>query len=151
MSSFNLGGGLNGISTKQTTRSYRDSQDVITRKIVVKSWNSAPSINGYKRVSSPFPTVYNIADYLARKNYVCNVPNPIQETRHRLKSNMGSIINNCDNTGVACANTNTKFVPDSSLYTTFKKQQALNQNYNDITNVGDAHSGSYSPLKRVRH
>lgn len=150
MSSSNLGGGVNGISTKQTTRSFRDSQDVITRKIVVKSWNSQSTINGLKRVSSPFPTIYNITDFLARKNYVCNVPNPIQESRHRLKSNMGSIINNCDGTGVACANTNTKFVPDSSLYTTFRRQRAINQNYNDITSVGDAHNGSFVPLMSVR-
>jgi hypothetical protein len=152
MSSFNpksLGGGIQGISTKQTTKSYKNSQDVITRKVIIKSWNNpyaSGSVNGHKRVSSPFPSVYNITDFLARKNYVCNVPNPIQETRHRLKGNMGSIINNCDGTGVQCSNTNTKFVPDSSLYTTFKRQQATNQNYNDSTNGGNAHNSEYVAL-----
>ncbi len=129
-----LGGGFQGISTKQTANSYKNSQDVLTRKIIIKSWNNqnaSGNIKGYLRKTSPFPAIYNITDYLSRKNYVCNIPAPIQETRHIRNSNMGSIINNCDGTGVPCANTNTKFVADSSLYTTYKRQLAVNQNYND--------------------
>ena len=138
--SFNintLGGGLQGISPKQTTNSYKNSEDVLTRKIIIKSWNNqaaSGNINGHLRKSSPFPAIYNIADYLSRKNYACDIPNGCQETRQRRKSNMGSIMNNCDGTGVPCANTNTKFVADSSLYTTYKRQLAVNQNYNDRKN-----------------
>ena len=105
-----------------------------------QSWNNPyarGNVNGYSRISSPFTAVYNISDYLSRQNYVCNVPNPIQPTRYRLKSNMGSIINNCDNTGIPCSNTNTKYVSDSSLYTTYKKQKAINNNYNDIKDGGN--------------
>jgi hypothetical protein len=154
--SFNptsLGSGIQGISYKQTNKGYKNSQDVLTRKIIIKSWNNpnaSGTINGHRRVTSPFSAVYNITDFLGRKNYVCNVPNPIQETRQRLKGNMGSIIQNCDGTGIACANTNTKYVPDSSLYTTFKRQRATNQNYNDIKDGGDQHSGSFVPLAHVR-
>jgi hypothetical protein len=154
--SFNptsLGGGIQGISARQTTRSNKSSQDVMTRRIIVRSWNNPNAsgvINGRSRITSPFPAVYNQTDFLSRKNYVCNVPNPIQETRVRLKSNMGSIINNCDGTGIECANTNTKFVPDSSLYTTYKRQMATNQNYNDSTNVGDAHHSQQSAIRSVR-
>ena len=129
-----LGGGIQGISPRQTLTNSRSSSDVIARKIIVKAWNNPYAtgvVNGRSRVSSPFPTVYNITDYLARKNYVCNIPNPIQETRHRMKHNMGSIIQNCDGTGIPCSNGNTKFVADSSLYTTFKNQRAVNWGYND--------------------
>jgi len=140
--SFNpatLGNGLQGISPKQTVNTSKNSQDVMTRKIVIKSWNNSyasGTVNGKTRISSPFTAVYNISDFLCRKNYVCNVPNPIQETRQRLKSNMGSVISNCDSTGIPCSNTNTKYVSDSSLYTRYKHQVAVNRNYNDVTNVG---------------
>ena len=136
--SFNyksLGGEINGKSSVQTGNGYKTSDDVMTRKKILKSWNNqyaSGKVNGLSRKTSPFPSVYNITDFLSRKNYVCNVPNPIQETRYRLKGNMGSIINNCDGTGVPCSNTNTKYVSDSSLYTTYRRQSAVNQNYNDI-------------------
>jgi hypothetical protein len=155
MTSLNtLGGGYQGISPKQTINTYKNSEDVMTRKIIIKSWNNnyaSDNVNGYSRISSPFTCVYNITDFLSRKNYVCNVPNPIQETRHRLKSNMGSIINNCDGTGVPCSNTNTKFVADSSLYTKYKRQMAVNQNYNDSTNGGNLYNAQQRPLASVRH
>ena len=37
------------------------------------------------------------------------VPNPTQ-----VRSRLGSIIKNCDNTQVLCSNSDTKFIPDSS-------------------------------------
>jgi len=155
MTSLNtLGGGYQGISSKQTINTYKNSEDVMTRKIIIKSWNNnyaSGNVNGYSRVASPFTAVYNISDFLSRKNYVCNVPNPIQETRHRLKSNMGSIINNCDGTGIPCSNTNTKFVADSSLYTKYKRQMAVNQNYNDSTNGGNVHNSHQTSIALVRH
>lgn len=149
-----LGGGIQGISPRQTTRGYKNSDDVMTRKIIIKAWNNnyaSGSVNGHSRATSPFTAVYNITDFLSRKNYVCNVPNPIQETRYRLKNNMGSIISNCDGTGVPCSNTNTKYVSDSSLYTTYKRQMAVNQNYNDSTNVGNAHNSQQTALPLNRH
>jgi hypothetical protein len=147
-----LGNGIQGISPKQTINTTKNSEDVMTRKVIIKSWNNnyaSGTVNGRKRVSSPFTAVYNITDFLSRENYVCNVPNPIQETRHRLKGNMGSIINNCDGTGIPCSNTNTKFVADSSLYTRYKHQEAVNKNYNDVTNVGDAHNSQQTARRRA--
>jgi hypothetical protein len=154
--SFNpksLGGGIQGKAPIQTSRGYKNSEDVITRKIIMKSWNNnyaSGKVNGFSRVTSPFTAVYNITDFLSRQNYVCNVPNPIQASRIRLKSNMGSIINNCDGTGIPCSNTNTKYVSDSSLYTTYRRQMAVNQNYNDVTNVGNASRSQQSAILSVR-
>lgn len=155
--SFNpstLGNGIQGISPKQTINTTKNSEDVLTRKVIIKSWNNnyaAGKVNNRSRISSPFTAVYNISDFLSRKNYVCNVPNPIQETRHRLKGNMGSVINNCDGSNIPCSNTNTKFVADSSLYTRYKRQSAVNINYNDVTNVGDAHNSQQTSRRAAQN
>ena len=44
---------------------------------------------------------------------------------------------------------NPKFVYDGSDYARFKKLQAINRNYNDITFGGDQHSGSQQAYRRV--
>ena len=44
----------------------------------------------------------------------------------------------------------TAFVPDASDYIKFKKQTAMNRNYNDLSKGGDDHNGSYVPLMHVR-
>ena len=62
---------------------------------------------------------------------------------------IGSIISACDATGVEGYSGNPKFVPDSSDYIRFKKQQAMNRNYNDSKNGGDESNGSYVALMRV--
>ena len=49
------------------------------------------------------------------------------------RSRIGPIIKQCDNTNVPCSNSNTKFVPDSSEYTKYKRQRSYNQNCNAIT------------------
>lgn len=149
-----LGNGIQGISPKQTINTTKNSEDVLTRKVIIKSWNNnyaAGTVNNRSRISSPFTAVYNISDFLSRKNYVCNVPNPIQETRHRLKGNMGSILNNCDGSNIPCSNTNTKFVADSSLYTRYKGISAVNRNYNDVTNVGDEHNSQQTARRAAQN
>ena len=44
---------------------------------------------------------------------------------------------------------NPRFVYDGSDYARFKKLQAINRNYNDITFGGDQHSGSQQAYRRV--
>ena len=108
----------------------------MTRRVLRDSWNTSYAtgkVNGYGRRVGEFKAVNNIGDFLSRQNYVCNVPNP-QSNSFRGRNRIGSIMNHCDTTGVQCSNTNTKFVPDSSDYIKYRKQRAINQNYNDITN-----------------
>jgi hypothetical protein len=93
--------------------------------------------------------VNNLGDFLGRENYVCGGPNPITADRYKRLSNMGSILNRCDGSGVPASSCNVKFVPDSSDYITFKKQRAMNQNYNDLSNGGDQNNASYVPLMAV--
>ena len=148
----NLGGGIQGISPQQTITNYKASDEVMSRRIVTKSWNTAyanGTVNGKSRVTTPFRAVGNLGDFLSRKNYGCGGPNPTNATKPGYKSRIGSMLNNCDGSGVPASCTNVKFVPDSSDYTKFKRQQATNRSYNDSSFGGDQHNASYVPLMRV--
>ena len=130
-------GGQQGISPKQTVLNYKDGNQSATRSILRKGWNTAFATglyNNKKRVITPFRAVNNSGDFLSRVNYKCSGPD-------------GMV--NCDNTGVPGASGNVKYVYDSSDYITFKRQQAMNRNYNDSSNGGDQSNGSY--VSRMRH
>lgn len=149
----NLGDGIKGIAPKQTITNYKASDEVMSRRIVTKSWNTAyatGTVNGYKRVTTPFRAVENLGDFLSRKNYSCGGPNPTNASKPGYKSIIGNLTSNCDGTGIPASSTNVKFVPDSSDYVKFKRQQAINKMYNDNSFGGDQHNASYVPLLRAR-
>jgi len=148
-----LGGPYNGYSPAQTVTNYKDGEQVLSRRTVVKSWNTAyarGTYNGQGRITTPFRAVNNSGDFLGRVNYVCGGPNQVSANKPGWKGHIGSIINSCDTTGVPSSTCNVKFVADSSDYVTFKRQQALNRNYNDAANGGDQNHGSYVAWMRVR-
>ena len=141
-----LGGGINGISPKQTVLNYKKSDQVISRRIVVKSWNNAyatGTVNDKTRVTTPFRAVNNSGDFLARVHYNCGGSNPTNADKPGWKSRIGSMFQNCDGTGIPPSTTNVRFVADSSDYATYKKNRAINQNYNDNSFGGDQHNGSF--------
>ena len=149
------GGPYNGYSPKQTTNNYKDSEQVMTRRILRDSWNNqnaAGVINGRGRITTPFRAITNLGDFLSREAYVCGGPNQINKTfpggRQGL---MGSIISRCDGTGIAAANCNQRYVPDSSDYITYKRQNAISKNYNDVKNGGDQSNASYVPHQAALH
>lgn len=144
----NLGGPFQGFSAQQTITNYKDSENVMTRGILRRSWNT----NAYskKRITTPFRAVNNLGDYLGRQNYVCGGPNAVNASKPGRKSAIGSALSFCDGTGIPASSCNTKFVSDSSDYTTFKKRNAMNSNYNDLKNGGDWNHGSYVPSMAVR-
>ena len=129
-----LGGPYNGYSGKQTVTNFKDSEQTTTRSVLRNAWNTPYAtgvVNGRKRVITPFRAVNNLGDFLARQNYVCGGPNQVNASKPGMKGRIGSIISNCDGTGVPASNCNPRFVSDSSDYVRFKKQQAMNRNYND--------------------
>jgi hypothetical protein len=145
-SSTNLGGPYQGYSPKQTILNYKDSENVMARRRLVKSWNTpyaTGTYNGKGRVITPFRAVNNLGDFLSRKNYVCGGSNQVNKTFPGRQGAIGSIISHCDNTGVPASSGNMRFVPDASDYINYKKLKAMNQNYNDLTNGGDQNHGSY--------
>jgi len=149
----NLGGPFQGYSPQQTLLNFKDSEQVMTRRVLTKSWNgqaAVGTINGYNRVITPFRAINNLGDFLGRIHYVCGGSNQINKTYPGRQGPIGSIISQCDQTGVPSAVCNGRFVPDSSDYTTFKKQSAMNRNFNDLKNGGDQHNASYVNLMAVR-
>jgi hypothetical protein len=148
-----LGGGpYNGWSPIQTIGNEKSSEQVMARRLLVKSWNTAyvgGSYNDNARIVTPFRAINNLGDFLQRKNYVCGGPNQVNADKPGWKGRIGSIISNCDGTGVPSSTCNVKYVPDSSDYIKFKKLQAQNQNFNDLKN-GGYNNSSYVPLMAVR-
>jgi hypothetical protein len=148
----NLGGGIQGISPKQTILNYKKSDQVMSRKVVVKSWNNAyatGSVNGKSRVITPFRAVNNSGDYLGRIQYNCGGNNPTNADKPGWKSRIRNMFQNCDGTGIPPSTTNVRFVADSSDYSIYRKNRALNQNFNDTSFGGDQHNASYTALKHV--
>ena len=148
-----LGGGIQGIAPKQTITNYKGGDQVISRKIVVKSWNTPYAtgrFNGRNRVVTPFRAVTNSGDFLARVEYTCGGPNPTNADKPGWKSRIRNILSNCDGSGVPASSCNVKFVADSSDYARYKKNRAINQLYNDSTFGGDQSNASYVPMMGVR-
>jgi hypothetical protein len=135
-----LGGGVQGISTKQTTNSTRDSSNVMDRRTVRASWNTKHAYGTmmgdneteYKRRITPFRAVTDAGDFLARVDYTCGGPAPSSTTRPGVGRMINRAQSNCDDTGIPGASCNPKFVYDSSDYTRFRRQQAVNHTYNQL-------------------
>ena len=149
----NLGGGINGISGKQTINGARSSENTLMRRVLRRGWNTEyarGNINGRQRVTTPFRAVNNLGDFLSRKNYVCGGSNQVNASKPGWKGHIGSILSQCDGTGVEAGSGNMRHVPDSSDYVRYRKQNAINNTYNDSSNGGDQSNGSYVALMRVR-
>lgn len=149
-----LGGGpYQGYSPKQTINNYKDSGQTLTRRILRSSWNgqyATGRYNGLNRIVTPFRAVMNSGDFLSRQNYACGGPNPTNASKPGMKNRIGTMWSNCDTTGVPASSCNVKFVADSSDYVRFRREQALNQNYNDSKNGGNESHAEYAPLMAVR-
>lgn len=148
----NLGGPFQGYSPQQSISNYKDGNQTNMRRVLVKSWNTnyaRGNVNGRNRVTTPFRAVNNSGDFLGRVDYVCGGPNGVTPDRHKRSNNIRSMISHCDQTGVPASSCNVKFVADASDYTTFKKQQAYNKNYNDLK-FGGYNNSAYVDLMRVR-
>jgi hypothetical protein len=149
-----LGGGpFNGYSPAQTITNYKDSEQTSIRRILRNSWNNQQAvgtINGNKRIITPFRAVNNLGDFLSRQNYVCGGANQVNADKPGWKSRIGSIISQCDGTGVDAGSGNMRYVPDSSDYIRYRKQRAIGNTYNDLKNGGDQSNGSYVAVMAIR-
>lgn len=92
--------------SQQTNHIKRDSDVTLSRKVLLKSWDqhaATGTINGQKRVVTPYRAVTHMGDFLNRIN---DAP---------------------DATGVAHGGSHKTFVSDSSDYSRYRKLRALNQ------------------------
>jgi hypothetical protein len=153
----NPGGAIKGYmapaSGSCTDKRYPEYRNI--RFSLVKAWNTSyPSQlknAGKKRISTPFRAINNAGDLLCRQNYSCGGSSMVAKSRPGLKGlNIGAIFSNCDGTGVPASTCNPKYVYDSSNYTTFLKQQALNKNFNDLSFGGNNHSAGQSAYSAIR-
>lgn len=151
-----LGGGSNGYSGSGMEGGSNRER---VRFSIRQAWNglaATGNVNGQIVGVTPFRAVNNAGDLLNRKYYVSGGSNQVKTGRIRRAANQsatilgGSIFAKPDNTGVPSANTNVKWVYDGSDYTTFKKQQAVNRNYNDYSYGGAGGSNTFIALNRVR-
>jgi len=151
--SNNLGGPYTGYSAQQTSVMFKNSEDIMARRILRDAWNTQQardSINGYGRQLTPFRAVNSLGDYLCRENYVCGGSNQVNADYPGWKGIIGCLNSVCDNTKVSGYTGNSRYVPDSSNYITFKKQVAMNRNYNELKNGGDSSNASQVALSAVR-
>jgi hypothetical protein len=122
------------------------------RNEVVRAFNGAAyesGVNGTVSIT-PFRAVNNAGDILGRKNYSCGGPNQVSNSKRR----SGLVFRNskttsCDASGVEGASCNPKYVYDSSMYSKFKRQVAVQRSFTD-TSTGCSNNCHVSALKRVR-
>jgi hypothetical protein len=106
-----------------------------------------------RRIVTPFRAVNNAGDLLCRQTYSCGGPCQTPQSRpglYGLKSKFGSISYKCDGTGVPPSSCNGKYVYDGSDYTTYRKQKAIVETYNAVSNGGNRYSGSQSAYRAIR-
>jgi hypothetical protein len=152
MSGTNLGGGIQGHSPQQTVLNYKDGSITAMRSVLRRGWNTQfaqKTMNGKTAIQTPFRLVNNSGDFLSRKDYVCGGSNPSNAMKPGIGRRFGSLISQCDSTNIPGSYTNVKYVPDSSEYTRFKKQQAYNRNYNDLA-FGGYNNSAYVDIMRIR-
>ena len=120
------------------------------RQVVRMVWNGD---NLNKQSKKTFRAAYNAGDILSRVNYVCGGPNPLQNLPG-VKQNVSlfrqGIVSQCDGSNIPAASTNVKYVYDSSLFTRFRKEVAINKSYNDPSFGGDNHRATQSAIRHIR-
>ena len=160
-----LGGGFKGRMPQPILDHDNTDTFARTRFTLVNAWNTT-KVSGSsnpKRIITPFRAVNNAGDILSRQNYSCGGSCQTPQSRPGmwgLRQRFGSTSNSCRadifwtanqiNPEIPSSTCNGKFVYDGSDYTKFKKNQAVNQNYNDLSFGGDQSSGSQVSYRAVR-
>jgi hypothetical protein len=153
-------------TTQNVDKRYPEYEQI--RYTLKQSWNTTyPSQlrrNKLKQsITTPFRAVNNAGDLLSRENYSCGGGCQSFQSRpglNGLKQRFGSTQSTCIPSAaynslqlinnVPAATCNVKYVYDSSDYTTYLKQRAVNKNYNDFSNGGDDFHAGQSALKAIR-
>jgi hypothetical protein len=152
--------------TQNVDKTYPEFEQI--RWTLKEAWNTTyPSQlrrNNLKRsITTPFRAVNNAGDILSRENYSCGGTCQTPQSRpglHGLKTHFGSVQSSCIPSAVynslqlinniPAAACNVKYVYDSSDYTTYLKQRAVNKNYNDYSYGGDDYKSSQSAQRAIR-
>ena len=190
---FNIPSGtapnIKGVSIIKPRPTLASQERATTRKILREAWGkrgatvaqlqSVPNsvIGNTPKFGSigNFRAVYNAGDLLSRVNYSCGGPDMIGSgppgTLVMTTKDGGQSKKNCDGTGVPPQTCNVRYVYDSSNFTRFKREQAVNRSYaffapnydgssggNSVQRLntgfdysyGGANNGAFSAISRVR-
>ena len=163
------GGAIQGYmpqTTQNVDKRYPEYEQI--RYTLKQAWNTTyPSQlrrnNLKKSITTPFRAINNAGDLLSRENYSCGGSCQSFQSRPGLKGlsqRFGSTQSSCVPsaaynslqliTNIPAATCNVKYVYDSSDYTTYLKQKAVNKNYNDLSYGGDDNNSSQSAIKAIR-
>jgi hypothetical protein len=164
----NSGGAIKGYMPQTTLKTDKDYKEYEQIRFTLKeSWNTTyPSQlkrANKKAIITPFRAVTNSGDLLSREYYSCGGSCQSFQSRpgmFGLKQRFGANQNTCVpgvvystyqlDTSIPAAACNVKYVYDSSDYTTYLKQKAINKNYNDLSYGGNDSSGSQSAYRAAR-
>ncbi len=163
------GGAIQGWMPQQTQnvdKTYPEFEQI--RWTLKEAWNTQYRgqlrRNGLKQsITTPFRAVNNAGDLLSRENFSCGGSCQSFQSRPGLKGlsqRFGSVQASCVPSAVysslqlinnvPAAACNVKYVYDSSDYTTYLKQRAVNKNYNDYSYGGDDYKSSQSAQRAIR-
>jgi hypothetical protein len=165
----NPGGAIKGYMPQQTLKvdkTYPEYEQI--RFTLRDAWNTTyPSqlknSNLKQPITTPFRAVTNSGDLLSRENYSCGGTCQTPQSRPNikgLKQHFGYVQKSCVpsavysnlqlNDKIPAAACNVRYVYDSSDYTTYLKQKAVNKNYNDLSYGGDNSNASQVSWKAIR-
>jgi len=165
MSASNLGGGIHG---RRPEAGYQNVQVggtmSVSRSILRRAFRSNNvTSNGTtiaKATCGPFRASNHGGDVLSRFNLSCGATNQINRRGGQLSglrvsdgvnnSDCSVVVNGVTPKQVKLASSNIRRVYDSSDYTRFKKLEARNKTYNDLSFGGDQHNSSYTFLNNLR-
>ena len=152
------GGAIKGYMPQtiiKTDKDYKEFEQI--RFTLKEAWNTTyPSQlkrANKKAIITPFRAVTNSGDLLSREYYSCGGPCQTFQSRpgmFGLKGAFGHISDRCDGSGIPPASCNVKYVYDSSNYTRYMKEKAINKVYNDLSYGGDDYKASQSAIRAIR-
>ena len=158
MPGSSLGGGMRGIAPPPVSNGTLkgSSEHETTRFLLRNAWNglaASKNIGGRPPAATPFRVVNNAGDYLSRQNYTSGGSNQVTTAKSSItvgwRGLAGGVHPMNDGTGIPSATCNTRFVYDGSDYVRFKRQMAVNRNYNDA-GFGGGNNAAQSVITAIR-
>tara|TARA_Y100001970_G_C14249289_1_gene870600 strand:- start:4980 stop:5507 length:528 start_codon:yes stop_codon:yes gene_type:complete len=135
----------------------------ILRRVFRNNKIKVSGTNVGKKTSGPYRSAFSLGDGLTRLNKSCGATNQVKSSSRLSGVSLGNGLSNKDCNLTVNVNGqdvtvqdlplesgNSKFVSDSSNYTTFKSLEGVNKTYNDKSFGGNEHNSGFSFLKRVR-
>ena len=160
-----LGGGIPGLMPQSVVNHDNSDAFASTRFLLRDAWNttSYSGSSNPKRITTPFRAVNNAGDLLSRQNYSCGGTCQTPQSRpglNGLRQRFGSTSVSCQpsviwsslqvDSAIPSSTCNVKWVYDGSDYIRFKKDQAVNRNYNDRSFGGNDYNAAQSAIRHSK-